>query len=291
MKKDLLKRYFENSVTPEEQAVVSQWLMAPENKAEVLDYIESSWLEDNTQESPVASFDAVYNKIVEEAKPVTKVVAIHSRKWLRVGTAAACILFLIAGTWLGYQLKDAQVPDTPDVLTLATASTGKGQRTKLLLNDGSEVYLNAETKLTLPDAHQVMYLEGEAYFNLKSTTSVITIKTKGITTKAKSSQFNISAFDKDSSVVVSVEKGKAEVSRNNETWPLLKLKPVAKTKDSVIVSENATDKPKTMPLVKLLPPLHLRENQAIVFNKDQSASGVIIEDGIEQYSSWKDDMK
>lgn len=268
MEKELLKRYFDNDVTPKERELVSQWLKDPLNHKEILDFIEAYWKEGDIQDAQVASFNKLFEKAILEEKNTGRgeavVKPLPARKWFWMASAAACILFLIAGTWMGYRLER---PDETDNWVLATASTGKGQRTRLLLSDGSEVYLNPESKITFPknmDTHPEVYLEGEANFNFKNNKQPVVIKTKELVTTVKGSKCNISAFPKDSTVVISVEKGKAEITSNEGFGALLKLR--IPSKDSTKTQEKKDTVPKFMPLIKLRPVV-VKEKESMVFDK------------------------
>lgn len=280
--KELLKRYFANNASSEDEAIIRQWLTEPVNQREVLDFIEASWKEGMVEEAQVTSFHELFEKALREERERNKVVSLYNRPWV---WAAACALFLVAGTWMGYHLKGKT---DAGGWVLSTATTGKGERTRLLLSDGSEVYLNSNTRLTFPrqlDMQKELYLEGEAYFNIKSAEKPLTIRTKEIVTTAKGSKINISAFPKDSTVTVSVEKGKAEISSGNEYMPLLKLRFPAK--DSALNGNEANTQPKILPLVKLVPAV-VKENQSMVFDKGSMTGGVTnMLTGV-QYSTWKD---
>ena len=155
---------------------------------------------------------------------------------------------------------------------MATAETGKGERAELRLSDGSVVLLEEQTTLFFPrqmESSPVVYLQGEASFKMADEARPLTIKTKEIITKARASNLNISAIPSDSIVRVTVTEGKAEVSSNQEVFPMLNLRFPAK--DSANRAVDTTKK--VIPLIKLRP-VTVKNNESIVFNKNSGTADI-----------------
>ena len=265
--KDLLKRYLDNSLSGKEKNEVEKWLLDPENKGEILEYLESSYARENG-EIPVMPFNELMKKI-NDLKPAEAKVVSFKRK-LFWSASAACVLFLLGGVWLGYQFK--VTAPVADEWVMKTAETINGQYAQLTLSDGSEVYLADNSKISFPkqmNGHSVVYLEGEAYFDVADENKSMTIKTRDLVTTAKGSKFNISAFSKDSVVTVTVESGKAEVRKNNEVFPMLKLR--FPENDS---ANTGKVKPKTLPLTKILPAMTVRANEQAVYDKSTNQTDI-----------------
>lgn len=263
MDKELLKRYFEQKASKEEKTQVENWILNSDGE-ELLAYIELEYaLESN--ELPVKPFNEMFDNIkIKKAAP-SRVITLKN-KWVRVA-AAACVLFLLGG-WVGYfftgnaALHEQQEWVMDNGWVMNTAKTNYGQYAQLTLSDGSEVYLKGNSKISFPEKmnlHPVVFLEGEAYFNVQDKTRGLTVKTKDLVTTAKDSKFNISAFSKDSVVTVVVESGKAEVHKNNEFFPLIKLRFI--NKDSQNIGK------KIVPWVKVTPALIIKKNEKGVYDK------------------------
>ncbi len=275
--KELLNRYFENQATGEEIKQAEEWLTDETNKEDILKYIENAYASSNG-ESAVRPFDEIFDKINADASPRAKIVSIK-QKWIW-GVSAACVLFLLLGGWIGYTLKDRSYPVND--WGMKTAQTGKGKFAQLTLSDGSEVYLGGDSKISFPvemNVHPVVYLEGEAVFNLPDKNKTLTVKTRDLVTVARHSKFTISAFAKDSTVTVAVEKGKAEVSKNDEVHPMLKLRiPMMNlripAKDSASAKDTGKTLRKVIPMTLLTPAITIRENEQITYDKNSEKSDV-----------------
>ncbi|MRG43792.1 DUF4974 domain-containing protein [Chitinophaga sp. SYP-B3965] len=262
MEKEILKRYLEGTASSEEESLVFGWLTDPSKRYEILSWIESYWTEYRMETGPVPTFEEVFGEALKAEKKEGKVVALHRNRRIWMYAAAACVVFFATGLWIGNFLK-AKPADNKWLLS--KAQTGKGERTQLMLSDGSEVFLSPETELMIHQevaANPVVYLEGEAYFKMKDTTRSLVIKTKELVTTAKGSRINISAFTKDSTVTVSVEEGNAKVVENNETtFPLIKLRKPKKD----------TTAPQTLPLAKIRPAkvsVMVNDQELMTFNKN-----------------------
>jgi hypothetical protein len=265
MDKELLKRYFANQVSNEEAKRVENWLFNSGNKEEILEYISTSYISESN-EMPARPFQEVLDKIKTKRAIPAKVVVLK-RKWFWAASAA-CVLFLLLGGWLGFHFNNSS--NFASEWAINTAQTESGQYAQVTLSDGSEVYLSGNSKIYFPDemnVHPVVYLEGEAYFDLQN--EKLTIKTRDLVTTAKNSKLNISAFLKDSLVTVTVEKGKAEVRNNNtnDVFPMLKLR--FPKEDSVAIKRK-----KIIPWAEIKPALTIKENEQATYDKGTKTTDV-----------------
>jgi|GEM_PF-1646004 len=302
--KDLLKRYFDNACTPEEREKVALWLSDPGHREEVLLYMDGEWdqwvpsaeaLAEATKEADL-SFNTLFRQVRNaEERSSGKVLSLFGRKsrmFRIISGVAASLLFLLAGAWIGYYYHGKALSEGKAPVYYATAQTLRGQRSRLVLSDGSEVYLNAESRLSFSNeasAHQVVYLEGEAYFKVPNKDRRLIVKTKDLVASTRGSQFNISAFPKDSTVTVSVENGRTEISRNNEkTFPLTALR--IPGRDSVVLKDSTVGnpKPKLMPMMAIRPIVVLKANEAVTYDKNNKLTSTPARLNEEELSSWKD---
>lgn len=273
MDNDLLRHYFEKSISSEEREKVDHWIMDRENEDFLLQFIEQYYL-DEKEETPVAPFDKVFEQIQKRNGYPAKVIPIGRRKWLW-RAAAACILFLLSGGLIGYFLSGHKSHENfGDVWLMNNTSTSNGQYAQLVLDDGSEIYLGENSGISFSNKaaiHPVVYLEGKAYFNLKKGGKTLTVKTKDLITVANDSKFNITSFKKDSTETVSVEKGKAEISENREVFPMMKLR--FPQKDS-LQADTLIKTRKTIPWTNIKPALKVRENEQVTFDRNTNTTDV-----------------
>ncbi|MDD3787378.1 MAG: FecR domain-containing protein [Petrimonas sp.] len=90
----------------------------------------------------------------------------------------------------------------------------KGEsRTRIVFQDGSEVYLNADTRLRYPKKFGMqkrhVYLQGEAYFNVASNKNrPFFVHTDETFVKVLGTSFNVKAYDDDNNIYVTLDEGK-----------------------------------------------------------------------------------
>ncbi|RZM28547.1 MAG: FecR family protein [Pedobacter sp.] len=274
MDKKTLERYFKNGCTPEEQDAVEYWLTDKKNKAAVEMMIESLWRDfEYTEEGqePAPSFSKIIAGLKLQLPVTPKTVKLYHTRWIYSAVAA---LILISGIIFFTQSRKTEDPDLSKFITI---STQKGERKHFILGDGSEVYLNGDSKLRYSAGlgQQPMYLEGEAYFKIANANEPVIIRSQGLETKVRASVFNISAFPKDSTVTLAVDKGNAEVSNQPKFLPLMAIRRpggqmmAATGTDSSSTSLNSSGE-KFMPLMKLRPALITDSTTYAVFNKQQN---------------------
>ena len=110
----------------------------------------------------------------------------------------------------------ANVPNAQNTIQTHTLTIPRGQNFRVILCDGTEVWLNANTRLIYPTAfvekERTVYLEGEAYFKVTpNKQQPFIVKTPSIQTRVLGTEFNIRSYNPEDSHVVLIN-GKVEVS-------------------------------------------------------------------------------
>ena len=93
-----------------------------------------------------------------------------------------------------------------------------GQTFRLKLSDGTLVWLNAGSKLRFPqsfvnsDNKRIVYLEGEAYFDVaQNKKKPFIVNTQEVDVKVLGTKFNISSYDTDDEIVTTLIEGSVNV--------------------------------------------------------------------------------
>lgn len=119
---------------------------------------------------------------------------------------------LTADQKLAYQPADKNSATT---ITTQTLQTPRGKDFKIVLSDGTEVWLNAESTLIYPSRFtgdtRVVELDGEAYFKVaKDAEHPFVVKTQKLETQVLGTGFNVHAYQSGSPHVTLVE-GKVSI--------------------------------------------------------------------------------
>lgn len=124
---------------------------------------------------------------------------------------------MIAITYYTYtQLFSPRNIVIPEQAEMIVKNNPIGQKSKIYLPDGSEVWLNAESKLYYPaqfDSIREVELDGEAFFVVAENIDSPFIVTSGrIKTQALGTSFNIRAYGKENKIQVALVEGRVKVS-------------------------------------------------------------------------------
>ncbi|MDZ7658614.1 FecR domain-containing protein [Fodinibius sp.] len=143
--------------------------------------------------------------------------SIHSgtQKFIRIAA-----VFLVAGLFgmLSYQSWEQPQQKEP---VLRQISTDNGQRANLTLADGTEVMLNADSELKLPqkfasDVREV-HLDGEAYFKVsENEQKPFVVHSNGSIVRVLGTAFSVRAYPEEQQVQVVVEEGRVSFGQEKE---------------------------------------------------------------------------
>jgi ferric-dicitrate binding protein FerR (iron transport regulator) len=138
--------------------------------------------------------------------------------WLKYAAAVLLMGAAFFG-WQSFQERTVsqELAQTEEIEKWITRSNPAGQKTKILLSDGSTIFLNSASTVTYPENFQTnrkVTLDGEAFFEVAEDPShPFTVESKGITTTALGTSFNISTFNKQDKVAVTLITGKVKVNQ------------------------------------------------------------------------------
>lgn len=132
-------------------------------------------------------------------------------------------------------LAKTSVPVVKKMLQTHSIVIPRGETFKLILCDGTEVWLNANSKLVYPTAfiekERTVFLEGEAYFKVTKDTKPFIVKTDYLQTKVLGTEFNVKSYTAEDSHVTLIS-GKVQV-RSHENARFVYLEP---GKDAILLS-------------------------------------------------------
>ncbi len=183
--------------------------------AEYIDTLLTVYFKDMQQKTtlgdPSLEFaqDEVYNKICQS-------IQLHrKRKRVRWLMAAASVITLLAISTLLYNRWSVISNLITPVATLQKLSP-KGQVTFFTLTDGTKIWLNSNSKLLYPEKFSKQQREvnliGEAYFEVVHTDKPFIIHTGDVKTQVLGTSFNISAYQNDKNIRITVLTGKVGVT-------------------------------------------------------------------------------
>ena len=139
---------------------------------------------------------------------------------------AAVVTLLLLSTIFGTVLLKNSYSDK----TLNTLYVPAGQRARITLHDGTEVWLNAQSTLVYPSKfnknHRTVDIEGEAYFDVsKDNKRPFRVNTNQVNIEVLGTQFNLYSYDEANFVETTLVEGSLKVFDNQNEDNVVLLKP------------------------------------------------------------------
>ena len=105
-------------------------------------------------------------------------------------------------------------------------SIPRGETFKVVLSEGTEVFLNSDSRLAYPTVfkgkERVVSLEGEAYFKVaKDAAHPFIVKSGNLQITALGTEFNVSAYPESQEIATTLISGSIRVDYNNLTTSVI----------------------------------------------------------------------
>lgn len=204
--KALFRQYHQGSLDPKKQKAVLDWFESQRESG------GSNLLDDPEAENSIHK--ELLGRIQRQIEPRVR----HLRA-NRILLTAACLAgaFLIAGGfWL---LNSKSKSSAQQNISYKTIHTRNGEIRKLMLEDSTEIWLNAATTIRIPviksDTLRMVYLDrGEAFFKVRHNAELpFRVASDRMVTTDIGTEFNIRAYNPTKDYQVSVTSGSVEVAR------------------------------------------------------------------------------
>lgn len=209
----LYQLYLINGCTAKELERLFELIRTGKNDNELTELLSLTW--DRTTAIPdtglIPDFIPELNKEVQ-LNPVGKTYPFKKVYPFKNIFAAAAILLVIGTTYLF----KADLFSSAAVHQV-TAMSRNGERKQLQLTDGTKVWLSPNSKLSYPEkfgsAQRMVTLEGEAFFEVAHDSShPFIIQTGQVSTTVLGTSFNISAYQQQTAINVTLVTGKVAVA-------------------------------------------------------------------------------
>jgi ferric-dicitrate binding protein FerR (iron transport regulator) len=230
---ELINKFLDGQATEPDKISLLRWVeAAPENArifAEAKNLRAAGNFKDPTFRIDLKKeFDLTWSKLPHQAEESNNLL-VSLRPLLRY-TAAVVITGIMSYFLFGYAFRKNHVIAP---ITYHQVFTSKGQKTQLVLLDGTRVWLNSDSKLKYGNDYnlneRILYLEGEAFFEVaENPAKPFLVKTADITVKALGTSFNVKAFSNDDVFETSLLTGSVSIENTllpNNTHSPVVLKP------------------------------------------------------------------
>lgn len=225
---DLIIKYLNETATLQEKQQLLKWLKSGGNNKTLFRDIQKIWFaSDNTFQRKIEIAKA-YERFKENVKAYEQGKKTIFRLPLLRTIAAASVLiaiFSLGGFFVG---KYSTTPTELQAQVLNNVIMGKDSKGSITLPDGTEVWLNSESKLTypeiFPEEDRTVKLEGEGYFNVvKNPKAPFYVETDEMRVNVLGTQFDMKNYPNRASMETTLLSGKVEVHfKNIKTGIILK---------------------------------------------------------------------
>ena len=229
MTDEILFKYISDQADDKEKQAVRQWASVSEKRQQELFRMKNSWILSGLESEidPVKKEKAI-QLIMDKISAINKKENFKKR-WVKRFKYAAVILLIVGVSGVsGYFISNF----TSSNSGFTEIIVPKGERSKVVLPDGSKVQLNGGTQLKFESTFQTgkrkVFLNGEAFFEVThdkfhpfvvETNNMFHVEVLGTT-------FNVSAYSDDKAITTYLETGKVKISIDGEDNIILTPKEV-----------------------------------------------------------------
>jgi ferric-dicitrate binding protein FerR (iron transport regulator) len=207
---NIISRYFRGQLADSEYELLTEYLQDNTNR-EFFEKAKLEW-ESNPEldELGTRNLNRLHYKINQKNINVPQ-KQLTRRLWLRVASVAAIlILGLLLGSTITYLISTIKKPSEQLVFV-----TPRGEKSMVSLPDGSEVWLNANSRLvynSFSSTHRQVELKGEAFFKVAHNEyAPFVVKTNECDIEVLGTTFNVMAYDEFGRKEITLLSGKVNV--------------------------------------------------------------------------------
>jgi ferric-dicitrate binding protein FerR (iron transport regulator) len=226
----LLAKSVADNLNAEEKLMLGNWVAQSKENKKKLEAYTQFW--ERSKKLALSNSIDVDSSLIKTKKRIPEFQP--GKHWIRVLRQAAAILVLSFSLSLMYHyiLKSDGFSQNEQIV-YQEVKAARGTHTKLVLADGTKVWLNSESTLLFPmsfnkqDERKVK-LNGEGYFEVtKDDAKPFIVNTSKLDVKVYGTAFNVFAYEGEPSMTVALAEGKVSLVKEYKSGPkeLILLKP------------------------------------------------------------------
>ncbi|SFV27053.1 FecR family protein [Thermoflavifilum thermophilum] len=244
---ELISRYLTKSATPEELQELNDWIRRHPLIQHEIELLDKYWRAENIRN---VDLDQAYTRLQQKLNKTKKILHKHSSTrgiihrfpivWIRWAAVILIIISLAIGTyqiWNSHHHIGNQPPRNWEL-----TYDQPGIKSKLILPDSTEVWLNGNTRIYYPlqftGKTREVWLSGEAYFKVKHDPDrTFIIHTAKMNITVLGTEFNVKCYPDDPLYETSLINGAILVTLKDRPEDRIILKPKEKL---VVMNDRVT---------------------------------------------------
>jgi ferric-dicitrate binding protein FerR (iron transport regulator) len=218
MTDELIFKYISGQTNTDESIEIQNWVQESEGRKQELARLKNVWVIAglNNEIDPVIKndeIDRIWKTIRQLSQKEQK-----RRLQILLTKYAAAILFLVgfSGT-LGYFISHRVNVSPPEMTEIIVP---RGQRSSIVLPDGSNVQLNSDSHLkfiSFQTGKRKVILDGEGFFQVTHDHSrPFVVEARGVEIEVLGTTFNVSSYPNDSVITTYLVNGKVKISNTRD---------------------------------------------------------------------------
>ncbi len=243
MKKELLLRYIKGEATNKEEREILEWVGKSRENERYFVMLNNLWISQNISDKKASDEEL---EAIVKLTTGKKVLGGKFRKYVPYA-AAAVILLSVGLNFLLFSGTVSPVKKGDEPVRMAYLPTEykheiyteKGVKARVILPDGSKVWLNSDSRMVYPDRFETDIREidfsGEAYFDVvRDSLRPLVINTnKDFKVEVLGTKFNLKSYDNDAEARTTLYSGSVNIvskvpggKLKNDKEVVTKLKPL-----------------------------------------------------------------
>lgn len=214
--------YFEGRITLPEEEILFGFVSATSGNYKLFRQWEKEWMLSGAPDMKVAGEWIHLQRRMQVKSALSGLFNPTRYNLQRIASIAAIIVVVIlSGTYSLFSYFDAEQKET-----YFTLETAYGEKSKIVLTDGTIVWLNAGSTLRYADnfnsKNREVLLEGEAYFEVKKqiNETPFLVKTNLYNVQVKGTKFNVTSYAEDLISSVTLLEGAIDVRYQDKSIPV-----------------------------------------------------------------------
>ena len=221
----IIRDYFNGQLTDDDEVNLMEWLKTDEaNKDFFFRIKETLRPEEINHPLLQSSYNELRGRLLLNWQFQTKVLDRVRRFQLSFSKIAAMLVVaLMTGFSVTYFFVGMDVPQN-EIVWFETI-VPRGEKSQLVLPDGSKVWVNSESRLSYPsdfmNGDRKLILTGEAYFEVtKLQGTPLSVETKDYSVRVIGTKFNVMAYPDFDRTETSLVEGKIEIQKGEQVIPV-----------------------------------------------------------------------
>jgi ferric-dicitrate binding protein FerR (iron transport regulator) len=215
----LIQKYLQDQTTEAENKQLQQWMLqSPENEKRFFaekDIWDTTGFHANRKKYDAIPELELFKKRIEGISPRKSILF---RRMLQM----AAMLLVTFGLGWATRFITLKQEQKPPQITMQEIFVPKGQVNQVFLADGTRIWINSDTHLTIPSVfsttERVVKLSGEAFFSVaKDANRPFRVEVKGQQIEVLGTTFNVRAYDNSGEIETTLEAGQIKLLAGNQT--------------------------------------------------------------------------